>query len=318
MSLARFEQIQQAVRVEGRHLALPISEYYRLDSFAGSNRAWARVAPQLGAEAIARALEQAAVAPGEIDAFFLTTGTGIATPSIDVEIANRLGMRADVKRTPIFGLGCAGGAAAIARASDYLRSFPAHAAVALSVELCSLTLQRQDLTVANMIASGLFGDGAAAVVLRGAERSAVNGPRVIATRSVLYADTRDAMGWEIVEGGFKIVLSGRVPTLVRTNLRDDVDSFLGEAELARSDIRHWIAHTGGPRVLEAVQDALELPPGVLDLSWRSLARIGNVSSASVLFVLADLLETGTVRHGDYGVMFAMGPGFCAELALLQW
>ena len=226
-------------------------------------------------------------------------------------------MKPSVKRTPIFGLGCLAGAAGAARAADYLRAYPGEVAVLLSVELCSLTLQREDLSVANIVASGLFGDGAAAVVLAGGSRDA-HGPRVLATRSVFYRDTERIMGWDVVDSGFKVVLSAKVPEVVREHIGQDVDAFLGEHGLARHHIRHWIAHTGGPKVLQAFEAALSLPKGALARSWRSLRDVGNLSSASVLFVLGDLLDAGEAKPGDLGVLVAMGPGFCSELVLLEW
>jgi len=316
-----FEQIQRSVRIDRRYLALPVSEYPPLDSFAKTNAAWSRVAPELGAAAARGALAAAGVTARDVDHLFFVTGTGVATPSLDARIVNRLGMRADVRRTPIFGLGCAGGVAAVIRAADVLRGFPQQLAMVVSAELCSLTLQRNDDSVANVIASALFGDGAAAVLLGGgriAGRETGPAPRIIATRSVFYPDSERMMGWDVVDSGFKIVLSPAIPELVRENLGGDVDAMLAEQGLERAAISHWIAHTGGNRVLEAIATALDLPPGALDRSWRLLAATGNLSSASVLFVLRDLLDAHTARPGDYGLMLAMGPGFCAELALLRW
>jgi alkylresorcinol/alkylpyrone synthase len=318
---ATFDQIQRSVRVDRRYLALPASEYPALDTLGKTNAAWLRVAPELGMAAAANALAAAGIAPRDVDHFFFVTGTGVATPSVDATMSNRLGMRSDVRRTPIFGLGCAGGAAAVGRAADVLRAFPDQVAIVVSVELCSLTLQRNDSSVANMIASSLFGDGAAAVVLGGARfahKAASGAPRVIATRSVLYPGSERTMGWDIVDSGFKIVLSPTIPDLIREHLGRDVDSFLERHGLERSEISHWIAHTGGNRVLDAIATALELAPGALERSWRLLAATGNLSSASVLFVLRDLLDSRDARPGDLGVMLAMGPGFCAELALLRW
>jgi len=316
-----FEQIQRSVRIDRRYLALPVSEYPALDSFAKTNAAWTRVAPELGAVAAQSALAAAGMSAVDVDHFFFVTGTGIATPSLDARIVNRLGMRSDVRRTPIFGLGCAAGVAAVGRAADVLRGFPGQVAMVVSAELCSLTLQRTDDSVANIIASALFGDGAAAVVLGGA-RLANGGagimPRVIATRSVFYPESERMMGWDVVDSGLKIVLSPAIPELVREHLGGDVNTMLAECGLARSAISHWIAHTGGNRVLDAIAAALDLPSGALDRSWRLLAATGNLSSASVLFVLRDLLDAHAARPGDYGLMLAMGPGFCAELALLRW
>ncbi len=314
----RLEELHRAVGVEGRHLAVPLDEYPRLLSFRDRNAAWIRVAETLGAEAVEKALAQAGLSASEVDHLFFTTVTGIATPSIDAKLMNRLGLRSDVKRTPLFGLGCVGGAAGLARAADSLRAFPGQVAVLLAVELCSLTLQREDVSVANIIASGLFGDGAAAVVLGGGERAEARGPRVLASRSVFYPDTERMMGWDVLDSGFKVVLSAKVPELVRSHLGADVDRFLASAGLERRSISHWVAHTGGPKVLQAFESALELRADALERSWRSLREVGNLSSASVLFVLAGLLAEKVAKPGEYGLLMAMGPGFCAELVLLQW
>jgi alkylresorcinol/alkylpyrone synthase len=318
---ATFDQVHRTVRIDRRYLALPVSEYGALDSFAKTNAAWTRVAPELGAVAVLDALNGAGLGVRDIDHLFFITGTGIATPSIDARLVNRLGMRPDIQRTPIFGLGCAGGLAGLGRAADYVRAYPDRIALVVSVELCSLTLQRRDLSIANVIAASLFGDGAAATVVAGAEIAAGRtggAPRVIAMSSVLYPDTERMMGWDVVDSGFKIVLSPTIPDLVREHVGGDVDDFLAAHGLERRAISHWIAHTGGNRVLEALDTALDLAPGALERSWRLLGATGNLSSASVLFVLRDLLDSRDTRPGDWGVMLALGPGFCAELVLLQW
>ncbi len=313
----RLGQLHRAVGVKGRHLALPLEAYPALDGFQTSNEAWIRAATDLGEQAVRLALDRAGLAPGDVGQIWFVTVTGLSVPSLDARLANRLRLRRDVRRTPIFGLGCAAGAGGTARAAEMLRASPGEVAVMLSVELCSLTLQRSDASIANAISSGLFGDGAAAVVLCGADRSA-RGPRVIATRTVLYPDTEWVMGWDFVDTGFKVLLSGKVPEVVREHVGADVDAFLSANGLARRDIRHWVAHTGGPKVLSAFGEALGLPEEALARSRRSLAEVGNLSSASVLFVLGDLLDSGEAREGDLGLMAAMGPGFGAELLLLRW
>jgi alkylresorcinol/alkylpyrone synthase len=325
-NLERLEELHRNVRVGGRHLALPLDAYPALATFQQRNDAWTRVALELGEEVTRAALAQAGLGPKDVHHVFFATVTGIATPSIEARLVNRLGLREDLKRSPLFGLGCVAGAAGLARAADYLRAFPSHRAVLLTVELCSLTLQREDLSIPNIIASGLFGDGAAAVVLEGAEVAAARGadpsqgrgPRVVASRSVFYPDTERTMGWDVVDTGFKVVLNAKVPQLVRENVGGNVDAFLAEHGLTRGDVKHWVAHTGGPKVLEAFEETLTLPPGALRRSWDSLQAVGNLSSASVLFVLSELLEAGEAREGDWGVLMAMGPGFCAELVLLRW
>ncbi len=316
-NVERLEELHRAVQVSGRYLALPVGEYPALVTFQQRNDAWIRVALDLSEQVVRQALDKAGLTPRDVDHIFFVTVTGISTPSIDARLVNRLGLRPDVKRTPIFGLGCVAGVAGTARAADYLRGFPGQTALLVSAELCSLTLQREDLSIPNIIASGLFGDGAACAVLQGGGREA-RGPRVVATRSVFYPDTERIMGWDVLETGFKVVLSSKVPNLVRDHIRQNVEDFLNEHGLSRTDIRHWVAHTGGPKVLQAFEAALELPEGRLSRSWASLKEVGNLSSASVLFVLADTLDSGQARPGDWGVMMAMGPGFCAELVLLRW
>ncbi len=227
-----------------------------------------------------------------------------------------------VKRTPIFGLGCVAGAAGIARASDYLRAFPKQFALLLSVELCSLTWQDDDQSVANIISTGLFGDGCAAVVLAGSEAviptPSEKTPTILATRSTFYRHTEHIMGWDIRDTGFRIVLSPDVPKVVLENLRNDVDSFLDENSLNLSDITSWIFHSGGPKVLEATEQALDLPPNALALSWKSLREVGNLSAASVLCVLEDTIKNHPGAPGTYSILAAMGPAFCLELVLLRW
>jgi alkylresorcinol/alkylpyrone synthase len=314
---ARLERLHRRVLVGGRHLALPMEEYSDLDTWGKANDAWIRVAEQIGAEAIRDGLGRSGLAQEEIDALIFVSVTGIATPSIDARLVNRLGLRSDIKRVPIFGLGCVAGAAGIARAADYVRAFPGEVAILLAVELCSLTLQVQDFSVSNLISSGLFGDGAAAAIVVGAERQ-TGGPRILATRSIFYPDSERVMGWDISEKGFQVVLSPEVPEVVRRHLRRDVDSFLADHGLKRQEIASWVAHPGGPKVLEAMQEALELPPEALAVTWRSLREVGNLSSASVLMVLADTMEATRPSPGSVGLLLALGPGFCSELVLLEW
>ncbi|MFQ5349920.1 MAG: type III polyketide synthase, partial [Thermoanaerobaculia bacterium] len=220
-------------------------------------------------------------------------------------------------RMPIFGLGCVAGAAGIARAADYVKAYPEQVALLVSVELCSLTLQRKDLSIPNLISSGLFGDGAAAVVVVGSERPG-DGPRILATRSIFYPDTEQVMGWEVSEKGFQVVLSAEVPEMVRGHLRQDVDRFLADHGHRRDEITSWVAHPGGPRVLEAMAETLELTDGELDVTWRSLAEVGNLSSTSVLLVLEETLREHRPEPGSLGMLLAMGPAFCSELVLLEW
>jgi alkylresorcinol/alkylpyrone synthase len=320
------DRLHSSCAVSSRHLALPIEDYKGLDGFGDANDAFIAVGLELGEQAVRTALDRAGLTPADVDLIVMTSVTGIAAPSIDARLWGRLGLRPDVKRIPIFGLGCVAGAAGIARVHDYLVGHPQDVAVLLSVELCSLTIQRDDDSTANLVASGLFGDGAAAVVLAGDDVPLpagvpANAPYVEATRSRFFADTERVMGWDVGGSGFRIVLSPGVGDVVKDNLPAEMDDFLRRHNVRKADVRQWVAHPGGPKVLEALQEALGVDRAALDRSWRSLDQIGNLSSSSVLHVLAETLDRTAEQPeavDTHGVLMAMGPGFCAELVLLRW
>jgi alkylresorcinol/alkylpyrone synthase len=314
-------RLHKNVGVDGRFLSLPIDAYPLLKGWGEANDHWIRTALELGSCSVSRALTGAGVEARDVGALFFTSVTGIASPSIDARLINRLGFSPNVKRVPMFGLGCVAGAAGIARAADYVRAYPDEAAVLLAVELCSLTLQREDLSIANMISAGLFGDGAAAVVIAGDKCNWLRpsaGPRIVATRSIFYPDTEEMMGWDISESGFRIVLSPEVPELIRRKLGGDVDSFLADLGRDRGEVGSWVLHTGGPKVLQATAESLGLKDGQLAASWDCLRRVGNLSSASVLVVLEDVMNNRRPAPGTFGLLAAMGPGFCSELVALEW
>lgn len=315
-------RLHRNVTVDGRYLAVPAEQYVDIKTWGQANDIWIRVAQELGEQALCVALQNAGLEPKDLGALLFTTVTGVASPSIDALLINRMNLPKNIRRTPIFGLGCVAGAAGIARASDYVRAYPKQAAALVSVELCSLTLQREDLSVANLISSGLFADGAAAVIVTGPEFESngteIHGPKILATRSIFYPSTEDMMGWNISEKGFRIILSTEVPTLIRENLGRDVDAFLADNGRKRSDLKSFVLHTGGPKVLDASADALGLHNGQLKASWDCLRKVGNLSSASVLCVLEDVMKNRRPEPGTLGLLAAMGPGFCSELILLEW
>jgi alkylresorcinol/alkylpyrone synthase len=312
-----FTRLHARAGVDYRNFAFPLADYQGFETWGQSNRAWIEIAEQLGEKAVDGALERAGLTPRDLDALFVVSITGVASPSLDARLINRMGLRLDIKRTPIFGLGCVGGAAGLTRAADYVRAYPTQSAAMLAVEVCSLTLQRDDMSTPNLISTGLFGDGAAAVIVVGTDRPAA-GPAILGTRSVFYPDSEEIMGWEISEKGFQIVLSSKLPELIHQHLGVDVDRFLADFALKRGDIGSWIIHTGGPKILEAVERALGLSDRDLRLSWECLRRHGNISSASVLLVLEETMTLCRPEPGTVGLLAAMGPGFCSELILLRW
>jgi alkylresorcinol/alkylpyrone synthase len=313
-------RLHAAAGVRTRHLALPLDRYADLGGFGASNDVWIDAGLRLGERAVTQALAAAGLAPEDVDLIMSTSVTGLATPSLDARLVGRVGLRDDVKRVPMFGLGCVAGAAGIARLHDHLTGHPDDVAVLLSVELCSLTFQRDDASTANLVGSALFGDGAAAVVMVGERRAAAlgsTGPRVVASRSRLYPDSERVMGWDVGGSGFRLVLAATVADVVDKYLADDVEEFLAGHGLVTGDVRTWIAHPGGPKVIEAIGRALALPDGALEVTRRSLAAIGNLSSSSVLHVLEQTLAS-VPSGGRPAVLLAMGPGFCSELVLLDW
>lgn len=316
---AVLERLHSSSGVENRTVALPLTQYAALRDFGTANDAFIRVGTDLGEQAVRGALDRAGLSPSDVDLLLFTTVTGVSAPSLDALLVEPLGLRPDVRRLPSFGLGCAGGAAGLARVHDYLLGHPRDVAVLLCVELCSLTIQHGDDSTANLVASGLFGDGAGAAVLVGAEhRLAVGaGPLVVDSASRLYPGTKDVLGWAVGSTGLRIVLSPGLPDLVSAHLGDDVAAFLEAHDLKTRDIGAWVVHAGGPRILDAVRDALDLDPDALALSRATLAATGNLSSASVLTTLASYVDGGC-EPGTWGVVVAFGPGVGVELVLLRW
>jgi len=310
-------RLDESMKVDGRYLVRPIEFYENMGAWGEVNDVWIEAGLELGEKALCHALVKAGMQPRDLSAIFVTSVTGIAAPSLDARLANRMGLSPNIKRVPIFGLGCVAGAAGIARAADYVRAFPDQAAALLSIELCSLTLQRDDVSMAHLISAMLFGDGAAATIVVGSEVES-DGPEILATKSILYPNSERTMGWDISEKGFRIVLSPEVPDTVLRHLGEDVDAFLAEQGFSRGDIKSWVMHTGGPKVLEATATALGITEKDLAASWQCLRKVGNLSSTSVLLVLEDVYSHRRPEPGSLSILAAMGPGFCSELVLLRW
>jgi alkylresorcinol/alkylpyrone synthase len=311
---AVMERMHANSGIQHRYTALPIDRYRDLGNFHDINQIFIEIATDLSARALTTALAEAHLEPTDVDYIIFTSVTGIAAPSVDALLIARLGLRPDVKRLPSYGLGCVAGAAGIARVNDYLVGHPDEVGVLVAVELCSLTLQRGDSSMANFVATGLFGDGAAAVVMVGDNRSEP-GPTVLDTHSFVYPDSEGVIGFNVGGTGFEIVLTEEVAGVIRKHFPLNTARFLADNGLGIDDIDVWLAHPGGPRVLEAFADALRLPDEALALSHATLARVGNLSSAAVLHVLAAGFQQ---PPGSHGLLFAVGPGVSAEFVLLEW
>ncbi|MEO5922531.1 MAG: 3-oxoacyl-[acyl-carrier-protein] synthase III C-terminal domain-containing protein [Bryobacteraceae bacterium] len=269
----------------------------------------------LGREVAESALAQAGLGARDIDLLITVSCTGIMIPSLDAYLINAMGFRADVKRLPITELGCAAGAAALARAADYLRAYPDANALVIAVELPSLTLQRNDPSLANLVSCALFGDGAAGAVLTGRPAP---GLRITASHSHLIPDSLDAMGFDLKGSGLHIVLSRSVPQLVRDEILAVTDQFLARHQLSRSDLAFYLLHPGGQKLLRYVEEELQLTNHHTRSSWAVLAEYGNLSSATVLFVMQDFLAQPPPPAGSRGLLAAFGPGFSMEMVLLEW
>ena len=330
-ALLRLLRVFDHSGVETRHFAFP-QEYYLSDrSFEQRNADFIEQGSLLAERAARTCLERAGLRADQVDHFFLVTTTGLATPSLDALVAPRLGLRPDARRWPLFGLGCAGGAGGIIRAGEILRAFPNERALVVAVELCGQVFSLRATNPTDLVGAALFGDGAAAVLIAGDETPVPpvpseaasgsrveRGPKIHAARTVLFAESKHLMGWDFTSRGMRLVLSQEVTDLVRRRLRPVVEAFLSANGLSLRSITHWILHPGGRRIIEAYREAFACDDAALKWTRTSLARVGNLSSASVLFALTDVLESGRAREGDKGLMVALGPGFGAEMLVLAW
>ncbi|HEX3963396.1 MAG TPA: 3-oxoacyl-[acyl-carrier-protein] synthase III C-terminal domain-containing protein [Trebonia sp.] len=347
---ALLDRLHRNCGVETRHTVLPLAEYGTLGGLAATNDRYITEATALGERALRGALDAAGASASDIDLLMVTSVTGVAVPSVDARLIARLGLRPDVKRLPVYGLGCVAGAAGLARVHDYLRGWPGHVAALLAVELCTLTVPMAGAMTADMVVSGLFADGAAAVIATGSPRAAAPAaaapaaaalggtalggtapgagpsgagsprlPRVIATQSAVYPDSERALGWRLADDGFRIELTTELSAVVERELATSVSAFLTGHGLTIDDIGTWICHPGGPKVLDAARDSLKLPESAMAASRRSLAEDGNLSSASVLCILERVVAlSAPPSAGSFGLMIGLGPGVSAELVLLRW
>jgi alkylresorcinol/alkylpyrone synthase len=314
----RLEAIRNVIdnsHIDQRHSVFPVEYVIEPRPLAQINVEYKQKAVELGMEATASALARAEMSPSDVDLLITVSCTGVMIPSLDAYIATEMGFRSDVRRLPITELGCAAGAAGLGRAWEYMNAFPDRTALLVAVELPTLTFQRKDFSQANLISAVLFGDGAAGVVVTGREAP---GPRIIASECFLFPNSLDAMGFDLRDSGFHIVLSKDVPQLIREKVRGLADGFLARQGLTRHDISAFLLHPGGQKLLSFMEAELDLTSADTEISWDVLRRFGNLSSASVLFILQETMTRREMPPESYGLLMAFGPGFTAEMILLQW
>jgi alkylresorcinol/alkylpyrone synthase len=336
----RYLSVFRHARIDTRHFAAPLEWFMTSHSFQECNDLFVEVATGLGEAAARACLAQAELQVSDVDHLIWVSTTGMAAPSPDAMLINRLGLGRHTRRTPIWGLGCAGGVAGLARAYEYTRAFPGQRVLLLSAELCSVTFQWNDRSKRNLIAASIFADGAAAVLVEGdvvaelkteneklrsdrsspilnSQFSILNFPQILGTQSTIWPDTLDIMGWDMVDTGMQVVFSSRIPHIVQTLMRENVAEFLAPYGLGLDDIEHWILHPGGAKVIDAYQSALAIDPERLEHTRAVLREYGNMSSATVFFVLDAFLKAEKPGPGEYGVLAVLGPGFSCELALIR-
>ena len=296
--------------IERRYSCVPIDWYETPHGWVERNALYLDHAVRLLESAARDALAEAQLTPDAIDAVVCVSTTGIATPSLDAMLIGRLGLRSDVRRLPIFGLGCAGGVIGLARAGDLARAAPESLVLLLVVELCALSFRKNDCSKSNLVAAALFGDGAAAALVscRG------SGPAFGAAGEHTWPNSLEVMGWEVADDGLKPLFSRDIPSLVQRELRGAAERFLARQQLTLNDIRHFVCHPGGAKVITALEEAFRLMPGTLDAARSVLRDYGNMSAVTVLFVLARMLRDGAAGRM---LLTALGPGFTAGFQLLD-
>ncbi|MBO1513788.1 type III polyketide synthase [Metabacillus bambusae] len=315
--------------IQKRQFVEDLDWYKNEHTFEEKNQMYVHKAVQLGSEAIKNCLTNSklldrSIEYKEIDAIFFISSTGISTPSIDAKIMNQLPFKETIKRIPIWGLGCAGGASGLSRAYEYCKAYPNSLVLVISVELCSLTFQQDDRTKSNLIGTSLFADGVACTCVAGEssnwqKHSKLNAlPFIKGTRSTFLRDSEDVMGWEIKNNGFYVVFSRDIPSIINKWLRPQLKVFLQEYGLELEGISHFVAHPGGKKVLEAYMDGLGFTEQHLHISKEVLIHHGNMSSVTVMYVLQEYLERELGQANEHGLIGALGPGFSSEMLLVHW
>jgi alkylresorcinol/alkylpyrone synthase len=303
--------------IDTRYVCMPPEWYAAPHDFEEKNNLYIEWATRLGEDAARTCLQRTGIEAGDLTHIIFVSTTGLATPSIDSRLINVLGLDPHIRRTPLWGLGCGGGAAGLSHAMMAARCDAGARVLLVAVELCSLTFHHTDSSKSNLIATALFADGAAAVLVTG-EDHGNGGPAILGAQATTWPGSLDVMGWNFDSVGMQVIFSRAIPSIVRERVRDDVDAFLATLQLTRAGVPHLIAHPGGAKVIEAYTTALSLPSETMKTTRDILREYGNMSSPSVLFVLERFLQRKIAASGDYGLLTALGPGFTSEKLLLEF
>lgn len=316
LDIERLLPLFDSTDIDRRYICHPIDWFTSPKSFREKNDDYIRWSLELGSQVILQALERAGLKPSDVDYLIFVSTTGLATPSMDARLIGKLGMGEHTRRTPIWGLGCAGGVAGLSHAHHHALGHPDSITVVVAVELCSLTFHFGDKSKSNLVATALFGDGAAAVVVAG-DATGHTGLEIVDTESTLWPDSTDVMGWDFESEGMQVVFSRDIPSIVLRESKRNISEFLGRRSLSVNQMQFFVAHPGGAKVIAAYEEALTLPPDAMQGARDVLRDFGNMSSASMLFVLDRFLRNGQNLPGSYGLATALGPGFSSELVLLR-
>ncbi len=305
--------------ISSRHFTEEKEWYGREHDFAERNELYIQSAVAMSAACSEKCLNLAGLNARDIHHIIFVSSTGLSTPSIDARLFNILKFDRHIRRTPIWGLGCAGGAAGLSRALEYTKAFPEHAVLLIAIELCGLTFQKDDYSKSNLIGTSLFSDGSAAAIVVGDEHPLNNrkGINLLNSLSTIYEDSLDVMGWEVKDNGLKVIFSKDIPTIVNNCVKQNIEELAAKNDIELSDIRHFVTHPGGLKVIDAYQQALGLTEEALRLSRKVLSEHGNMSSPSVLYVLSEFLNSREYEPEEYGLISALGPGFSSELILFK-
>jgi alkylresorcinol/alkylpyrone synthase len=321
MFAANFPQVNRLIYafdntgIKYRNFCKPLSYYKEQHTFEERNDDYIQLALQYSIQAIEDCVAKAGISKEDITDIFFVSTSGLATPSMDALIINKMQLNPNINRTPVWGLGCAGGVSGVAKAATAAKADPDAIVLLIAVELCSLTLIKSDYSKSNFIGSSLFSDGIAACIIKGDDHNTDTQIRYLASGSKLYYDSLDVMGWDFQDTGFKVLFSKDIPTIINEHVKADIMAFLSKQNLELSDIRNFIFHPGGKKVLDAYMEALQLDEHALDNTRAVMRDYGNMSSVTVLYVLEKFISEGFAD--GYGLMVAMGPGFSSEMVLLQ-